>query len=272
MIPAMRLLILLVLCIWASLVYAQREITTIPIHYTSPEQLVTVIRPLLSTGSSVSVFQNQLVLNVTPEELAQTRALLQKLDARGRQLLVSLRTDGTGSDASRGVDVQGTIHSGDTVITNRPGRVSTESRTTVRVQNHRGTSTDNGSQQVRVTEGVPSFIGTGMTAPVQNVTFGPDGRRYYQQDYVNAVSGFYATTWVNDDVVRISIDQSNDQLQGRNIATQQLRSEVSGALGQWLPIGTVNTSATQQDQGIGSRGQSSRTNSTQLFIRVEALE
>ena len=111
-----------------------------------------------------------------------------------------------------------------------------------------------------------------MTAPVQSYTVGPDGRRYSQQDYLNAVAGFYATTWVNDGVVRISIDQSNDRLQGQTIATQQLQSEVSGALGQWLPIGVVSTAAMQQDGGIGSHGQSSRKSSTQLYIKVEAMQ
>lgn len=268
----MRLLLFLVLCLSATYACAQRELTTIAVHYTEAQQMAAVIRPYLSDGSSVSVFQNQLVLNATAEELAKTRALLQQLDVMGKQLLVSLRTDGVGSDSRRGVDVQGTLQSGNTVITNQPGRMSTETRTTVRVQNHSGTSAGNGNQSVRVTEGMPAFIGTGMTAPVQSVSVGPDGRRYYQQDYVNAVSGFYATTWVNDGVVRISIDQSNDRVQGRQIATQGLRSEVSGALGEWLPIGAINNAATQQDQGLGSRGQSRLTSSTQLFIKVDSLE
>jgi hypothetical protein len=101
---------------------------------------------------------------------------------------------------------------------------------------------------------------------------GPGGQRVYQQDFVSAVAGFYATTWLNGDTVRISIDQSNDQFEGRTIATQQLQSEVSGGLGQWIPIGVISQSASRQDSGIGSRGQSGQSTSTQLFIKVEALE
>lgn len=105
-----------------------------------------------------------------------------------------------------------------------------------------------------------------------NLEFARDRRRYYQQDYVSAVAGFYATTWLNDKTVRISIDQSNDQFKGQTIATQQLQSEVSGKLGEWLPIGVLNNSSNQQDSGIGSRGNASQTSSTALFIKVEALE
>jgi type II secretory pathway component GspD/PulD (secretin) len=268
----MRVLLFLFLCLCAEAAFAQRTLTTIPINYASADQLVSVIRPYLSEGSSVSAYQNQLVLNVTPEELAKTRELLSKLDAAGRQLRISLRTDANGSDSSKGVDVNAAIKSGDTVITNGPGGRVTETRTTVRVLNQDGSSTGNGSQSVRATEGTPAYISTGMTAPIQTYTVGPNGRRYAQQEYVNAASGFYATTWVNDGTVRINIDQSNDRLHGQTIATQQLRTEVTGRLGEWLPIGGLNDSSTQHSSGLGSTGQSSRSNSTQLFLKVDLLD
>ncbi len=267
----MRLFILFMLCISAFEALAQRQLTTIELSYANPQQIRAAIMPFLSEGSSVSLYQDQLILNVTPDELAKTRALLQQLDSAGRQLLVSLRSDGVGSDSRRSVDVEGGINSGNTRIITGPDGRTTETRTTVRVNNSRGTSTDNGNQTVRVTEGMPAYISTGVTAPLQSITTGPDGRRYYEQGYVDAVSGFYATTWVNDGVVRISIDQSNNQLKDQGITTQQLQSQISGALGQWLPIGVVGSAANQQTQGLGSRGQSSRASSTQLFIKVESL-
>jgi hypothetical protein len=268
----MRILLFLFLCLCSAVVSAQRTLTTIAINYASPEQLVTVIKPYLSAGSSASAYQNQLVLNVTPEELAKTRELLRQLDAAGRQLRISLRTDGSGSDSRQGVDVNAAIKAGDTVITNGPGGRVTETRTTVRVQNQHGSSTGDGNQSVRATEGMPAYIGTGMTAPVQSYSVGPDGRQYYQQEYVNAASGFYATTWVNGDTVRVSIDQSNDRLHGQTIATQQLRTEVNGRLGEWLPIGGLTDTSSQHSSGLGSRGTSARSSSTQLFLKVDLLD
>jgi hypothetical protein len=268
----MRVTVFFTFCLLSSLVFAQRELTTIELNYASPEQIVAAIRPLLSADSSVSVYQNRLIMNVTAEELTKTQALLQQLDIAGRQLLVSLRSDSSGADSRNRVEVDGVIQSGNTVITTRKGNRSTETQTTVRVTDSHGTSTGNGNQAVRATEGRPAYIATGMTAPVQSYSVGTDGRRYYSQDYVEAVAGFYATTWVNDGVVRVSIDQSNNALEGQTINTQQLRSEVSGALGQWLPIGTIDTASRQSDQGIGSRGLVNRTNSTQLFLKIELLE
>jgi hypothetical protein len=268
----MRALIVLLMCISSSVALAQRQMTTIELSYANPQQVREVILPLLSEGSSVSVYQDQLILNVTADELAKTRELLKQLDSAGQQLLVSLRLDGVGSESRRGINVDGAIQAGDTTITTGSGGLTTETRTTVRVDNYHGASTDNGNQSVRATEGMPAYISTGMTAPIQSYTMGPDGRRYYQQDYVDAVSGFYATTRVNDGVANITIDQSNDQRKGQTIATQQLQSQVSGPLGQWIPIGVISNSASVRDRDIGSRGQSERATSTQLYIKVELLQ
>jgi hypothetical protein len=264
------ILFFLLLCVPAAL--AQQQLTTIEVNYANPEQIKAAIQPLLSEGSSVGLYENRLILNVTPEELVKIRGLLKQLDSAGQQLLVTLRSDGAGSDTRSGVNVEGSVKAGDTTITTRSGGHVTETRTTVRVNDYHGTNSDNGSQAVRVTEGMPAYISTGMTAPVQSYTTGPDGRRYYQQGYVDAVSGFYATTWVNDGVVRISIDQSNNQLKGETISTQQLQSQVSGGLGQWIPIGVISDTASQRTQDIASREQMHRANSTQLFIKVELLQ
>jgi hypothetical protein len=268
----MRVLVIFFLLFSSSGALAQRELTTIELSYADPQLIRDAIIPFLSEGSSVSVYQDQLILNVTAEELAKTRELLKKLDSAGRQLLVTLRSEGVGSDSRRGVDVESSIKAGDTIITTRPDGYVTESRTTVRVTNNRSTSSDDGNQSIRVTEGMPAYISTGITAPVQSYTTDPYGRRYYQQGYVDAVSGFYATTRVIDGVVNISIDQSNNQLEGDTVSTQQLQSQVSGALGKWIPIGEISDTASQQTQGIASRGQSSRSSSTQLYIKVELLD
>ncbi len=267
----MRLLILVLLCFAASFALAQREMTIIELSFADPQLIKPAIVPFLSQDSSVSVYQDQLILNVTPRELAKVREMLKQLDGAGRQLLLSLRSDGAGSSSRRWGGLDGSIHSNNTTITNQPGGYTNEIRATMRVKNDFGTSTDNGNQSVRATEGMPAFITTGMT-PIQSYVIDPDGRRYFQQDYVDAVSGFYATARVNDGVVVISIDQSNNQLKGQRIATQQLQSQVSGPLGQWLPIGVISNSVSAQEQGIGSLGQASQASSTQLYIKAELLQ
>ena len=110
--------------------------TTIELSYANPQQIKAVIMPLLSEGSSVSVYQDQLILNVTADELAKTRELLKQLDSEGRQLLLSLRSDGIGSDSRRSVDVDAAIHTGDTTISTGSGGRNTETRTSVRINDY----------------------------------------------------------------------------------------------------------------------------------------
>ncbi len=56
---------------------AQTTVEIIPLNYRSSEQVIPVIQPLLGRESSVSGFQNQLVIRATATELAEIRRLLQ---------------------------------------------------------------------------------------------------------------------------------------------------------------------------------------------------
>jgi hypothetical protein len=69
----MRAVILFVLLFSAFAALGQQQLTTIEVSYADPQQVKLAITPLLSEGSSVSVYQDQLILNVTPQELAKVR-------------------------------------------------------------------------------------------------------------------------------------------------------------------------------------------------------
>ena len=268
----MRILALIILLLYTALAVAQREMTVVALSYADPNQIAAVIRPYLSGESSVSVYQNQLVLNATATELAKTRELLQKLDSAGRQLLISVRTGTSGSKSQRRLDVDSVITSGNTTITTgSPGRHD-ESRTIIRANNSQTDSTDNGDQTLRVTEGLPAYISTGVSAPVTGYIYGNDGRRYYQQDYVNAVSGFYATAWVNGSSVKIRIDQRNDKLEGRMIDSQHLQSDINGRLGEWITIGGVDNSSTRNESGWTAQAGAASTHSTSILMKVDTLD
>ena len=84
----MRFFILLLLCVSASVALAQREMTIIELSFADPQQIKPAIVPFLSQGSSVSVYQDQLILNVTAQELAKIRELLKQLDGAGQTIVV----------------------------------------------------------------------------------------------------------------------------------------------------------------------------------------
>jgi len=56
----------------ATTAYADsRTLVTIPLRHQLPSQVLPVIQPLLSSGSTAAEFNNQLVLNATDEEVAK---------------------------------------------------------------------------------------------------------------------------------------------------------------------------------------------------------
>jgi hypothetical protein len=268
----MRIFALILLVLYTALALAQREMTVVSLSYADPKQIAEVIRPYLSQESSVSVYQNQLVLNATAAELAKTHELLQKLDSPGRQLLISVRSGVSGNASQRRLDIDSVIKSGNTTITTgSPGR-GDESRTVVRANNSQISSSDHSEQTLRVTEGLPAYISTGVSAPVNGYVYGSDGRRYYQQDYANAVSGFYATAWVNGSTVKIHIDQRNDKLEGRLIDSQQLQSNISGRLGQWITIGGIDNASTRRESDWTAQGKSAVASTTAILLKVDTLD
>ena len=69
----------------------ERHIDTLSLNHAVPEQVVPVVKNLLSQGSTVSSYNNQLILNALPIELQQMKILLKQIDKPGRQLLISVR-------------------------------------------------------------------------------------------------------------------------------------------------------------------------------------
>ena len=243
---------------------AKREISTITVKYADPQLLLTAIEPLLSEQSTISIYQNQLILNVKEEELEKIQGLLRSIDQPSQQLLISLKkTDGSSNNNSA-LRVDGTFSTGNSTITTNTKKNSTS----VRITSSRGVSEGTGNQSVRATEGRPAFIGTGTSVPlIQNTPH----NQTYQQTYVDAVSGFYATAWVNGEQVSITIDQSDDSISGKAISTQQLQTRVSGVIGEWLYIGMINESRRQKHKNLTGGGSGLTSQSTQLYIKVDLL-
>lgn len=242
---------------------AARQINSFSINYADPEQIRSVVRSYLSPGSSVSLYQNRLVVNATAEEIEKTRELLRQLDVGGRQLSISVKTDEQGSLQRQQASLAGRVEVGSGLQTN--------TRTRVTVENYTSNRNRVGGQGVRATEGLPVFISVGSTAPISAYRSTADGRLIQQHETISASSGFYATARIIDNKVRVSIDQQRQQLHGKLVQGQQLQSEISGALGAWLPVGMTSQTSTEDGSGILRRQSGSSHSSGTIYLKVELL-
>ncbi len=86
------------------------------------------------------------------------------------------------------------------------------------------------------------------------------------------LSGFYATTWVSDGHVNITIEQRNDKYQNGEFNSQQLRSHINGKLGEWLAIGALADTDRQSTTSLNSRQRGKSASASQLYMKIDLID
>lgn len=244
----------------------ERQLYTIALRHTLPEQVLPALQPQLSPGSSLSSFGQQLILKATPAEYRQVNALLEQLDRAPRSLLISVRGQGQTYETHSRYGIDGQAGDGAVRVgTSRDG--AWQARTETRVFVNRGSIQGNrdGTQQVRAVEGMAAFISTGGSYPVRSSPYG-------QRELTPVTSGFYATARLLDnDIVVLDIDQHDDRTAARGgIDTQSLQTQVRGRLGEWIDIGAIDSARGNRSRELSGFGSDSAGALTGISIKVEA--
>jgi hypothetical protein len=280
-----------------------RKLTTLPLKNQLPSQVLPVIRPLLSTGSTATEFNNQLILNVTDEELAKIRQLLGAIDQRPKQLLLTVRTPGSSTSNSRNVDIDGSIGNdnerlgtGERTPGNSVPRKDEQLR--ISLDDRNSSTSSSGVQQVRAAEGMPAQISIGVTTPITRSYTTINGTRVVNQEYypVNQSINVVARIIDNNRVI-LDIDQQNNQLGNQqnhqiiqrknipvhrnnysreihnapNIQTQSLSTQVSGRIGEWISLGGIDQNSTTDSGSFNRSGSNTSSESRSVLIKVEVL-
>ena len=271
-----------------------RTLTTIALRHQLPSQVLPVIQPLLTSGSTAAEFNNQLVLNVTDEELVNIRKLLGVIDRQPRQLLITVRTPGISTARNRGVAVDGSIGNDNVRIGTGNGRVGNDDELRIGIEDTTSNESSTQQQQIRAVEGMPAQISIGVTTPVTSSYTLPNGQRVTNQEYYPVNQGVNVVARVIDGRVTLEIDQQNDKLanqksiQGAGVSgapngyrrgtydaptirTQSISTQVSGRIGEWIPLGSINQSSENDSSGLGGVSQSSRSEVNSVMIKVEVL-
>ncbi|ROS01260.1 type II/III secretion system protein [Sinobacterium caligoides] len=248
------LLLAISLCWFVPQAWAERMLTTISLHQAEAEQIARVLRSTLAPGSSISTYQNTLVIRATAAELRQIHALVAELDSKGRQLWISVRV----GEQEGGGSYFGQPHHQPITRVNRG--IHTEIETRVTVQERHFTGSAETGQGVRATEGLPAYIATGqsLTTPVTSRWREP----------VVAQQGFYVTARLDGSTVLLTIRQENASLQGGGVDKQQLRSHVSGGLGQWIAVGAISEQASGVAIDADGRQLTNTKTVSSVYIRV----
>jgi type II secretory pathway component HofQ len=245
-------------CLAATVVLAQ-ALEVINLKHRTAEEVIPVLQPLLESGGALSGQQYTLFVRTSAANLAQLRAALEQIDREPRQLLISVR-QGSSEDMRRnGASVSGRVGSDGAAATVRGTRSDTRTQS-------------GGVASVNVIEGGSAFIASGASVPIVTTIAAGAGRRPWaasSTQYRDLTSGFLVTPRINRDGVVLDIEQKNEQLRNGAIQTQQLNTQISAKLGQWVQLGGVDQSATSTQRGVLSREYSTSSEAREVWVKVE---
>ncbi len=269
---------------------AQTSVEVIPLHYRKAEQVLPVIQPLLGRESSVSAFQNQLVVRATPAELAQVRRVLASIDTAPRRLLITVRQDADSERERREVEVSGSIGNDQARVT-VPGSGSRsggnvvlregDDRLRARVIDAQRSSSSSTAQTLQVLEGYSAFIRIGESRPlpsrqvVRTIVNGQLVERVVEStEYRDANVGFNVLPRVQGDRVTLEINPQHDTFEDSrrgSVNVQRVTTTVSGRLGEWIDLGGVSAARSDERSVLLGRSSGRVDDRRGVQVKVEEL-
>lgn len=253
------------------------------------EQVLPVIQTLAGPEGAVTGIGNRLVVRTTPRRLAEIRRVLEEIDTPPRRLLISVRQDADGASVRREAEISARARLGGEACMAIPPSERTDdreldavyssgdARLRARIGERRVQERERGIQMLQVLEGGEAFIQVGAAAPVpeRTVVETPHGTRIVESvQYREAATGFYVRPRISGDSVLLSIRTVRDRFaadRSGGIDTQQVETQVSARLGEWIELGAAAQDGGRGSTAILSRREASEAEWRWVFIKVDEL-
>jgi hypothetical protein len=263
------------------------EIEIIQLNNRFPEDIISIVQPLIVDGGTVTGAQDKLIVKSTRQNIDEIKSLLGSLDRPLRRLAITVRQDIDGYSETSGHGISGNYSTGDIELRNRtPGNrrgaeISTTDRdgNTVRYNNRNTLSytQDNNDYRLQTIEGQAAFIDMGQSVPIPSQTAYHTGNGVVIQntvDYYDATSGFYVEPRLSGDRVTLYVSPYMTRVSrqhGGVFDVQNAQTTVQGKLGQWIEIGGVNQQQTREVNGILYSTNRDGKENRSMFIKVEEI-
>lgn len=237
----------------------------VPLANRPAAEVQRLLAPLLDADDRVVDNGSSLIVKTNPAKLAEIRSLIQKLDTRLSNLVISVLQ--TSHKTAAELNAEAALALSPNAI-QMHGMVGNTEDLRNRQQH----------QQLRTLEGQPAHIKTGQVRPVQNYGVYDSGYGYGSSVISNtqmleASSGFAVTPRLTGDQVTLDIEPWSDSFQRNgNIATQSAHTSLRANLGEWVEI--AGNAETEQSSGTGFNtfNHASRQNNLRILIKVDRAE
>ena len=260
-------LALLLVCLWLPLGAQSADgfiIYTLPVKHRSPESLIETLDPLLEQGGYITTSGNKLIIKTSSQNFQQIALLVDELDTPVQQLLISVRQSKSGNSNNGELSTQGSITTGKIRLDGKP--IATNQ--TVTVKKSTGWGSGESSYQLRAVEGERVFLQSGQQVPIQS-RYGVVGGIATSDYYKPVTSGVSLIARLRNGQVILDLTQEANKVDGRNIDTQSMRTQINVRLGEWDQVAGIQANNASRDTGLISHQTSNITSDTSIYIKVD---
>lgn len=237
--------------------YAERQVEVIDLVHSDADTIIGLIQPHVSPDVTLSGAGAQLLVRGDTPNRDAVRALVRELDRPSQPIRISVRTEAprTRIETGEGRD--------------RAGHTS-------RVYSTRDRRGGDQSYSVRANANQPAYIGRSVRLPVQerDIATGRDGIHYRDRtSFIEASEGFFATARLHGDTVTVELAVAS----GLPVDTDRVSSQrevitqVTGGLGQWIPIGEIDDRRVDERRGTTYRTRDRDDQGGTIWLRVDSL-
>lgn len=265
---------------------AESDLEIITLNHRTVEEVIPALLPLLEPEGVLTGLNGQLILRASSANRIQIGQALKALDMPLRQLSITVRQGMQSSLDRHTAEIHGRIESGQASVSIpstgsgglHVGRDTGKVRVGVRLDDREMDRFSRVTQRVRVVDGAQAFILAGIRLPMtqREVIWGPYGQTVKESMvYLDMDSGFYVQPRIVGERVNIEINPVQQSFSAAGpyvVMGQEMRTSLSGRLGEWIELGESNDLKTQEDRQIGGQSVSSQTRASQVWLKVEAMD
>ena len=227
-------------------------------------EIRTVLTPLLETGEVVSAESFNLIVKASPARVETIRTLIQRLDVRLHNLLISVLQ--SSHKSAEQLNAEAAI---------------VASPATVRMRGMTGNTRDfdkqRNAQRLHTLEGQAAHIEVGQIRTVDDVTLYHSAYSYpaiaANPQWQQASSGFAVIPRLlgNNELAIDIAPWSERFLRNGAITSQQVQTSIRAKLGEWVEIGGIGQSDSNQ-HGFNGLNYTTRDYASRILIKVELAD
>lgn len=228
-------------------------------------EIQPALTPLLDASDVVSASGFDLIVKTTPERLESILTLIEQLDKRQHNLLISVIQNSHKTAEELNAEVAVMI-----------------SPNQIRMQGMSADTRDIGqqhsTQQLRTLEGRAAHIQTGQQRPIQQTTVYDSGYGYpgvsTTTQMQEASSGFAATPRLlgNNEVIIDIAPWSERFVNSQSLETQDVQTSLRAKVGEWVELASSGLNKQTDSNGFNGMNYQTSTRDMHILLKVELID